>query len=395
MSKKKETMQQCESDFFAGLAKSVGGDILNDIDKTRGFIDSGVLALNYLLSGKFVGGGYATGAMHEVSGESATGKSLLGTNMLRGCQTANGIAVFHDAEHAISKDFAIKASKVDPLKLIVTEADTLPRSFNKIHKIIRQVREVVKIPIERPLCIVYDSIAVSASEREFAQTELDMEEATQSQIKEAGAGTEQPGERAKTCSAELRKLMPVVKEHNICLLFVNQLRKRIGVLWGDPVTEAGGGEALKYYCSSRTRLFSSKQMKNDMDRVIGMNVTFKNIKSRFTAPFQQAKGVHLFFDKGVDPFGGMLELMLQIGRIEATGGPGNYKVCEPWAGGREIKFKSSKERNDIPFEVFLECPVLVDAESPEAVMYYVNMFGEAHDAVETDVAKEEPVDGDG
>ena len=76
MAKKKESMCEQEQDFFACLAKSVGGDLLDDLDKSRGFIDSGILAVNYIISGKFVGGGFPTEAMHEVSGESATGKCL-------------------------------------------------------------------------------------------------------------------------------------------------------------------------------------------------------------------------------------------------------------------------------------------------------------------------------
>lgn len=388
MAKKKEISTTEEQDFFAGFAKSVGGDVLDELDKTRGFIDTGMLATNYIISGKFIGGGFPCGAMAEVYGESASGKSLLGTNMLRGAQTANGIPVFHDAERAISKEFAIKASRVNPKKIIVTEAETLESSFNKIHKVIRQARNEAKIPIERPICIVYDSIAVSPSAREFAQTTLDMEEATQAQIKDAGAGVEKPGERARICSAELRKLMPVVKEHNVCILFINQLRKKIGVLYGDPNTTAGGGEALKYYCSTRLNMSSLKQLKDSNDRIIGMNTVIKNAKSRFTSPFQEARNIHLFFDKGIDPFGGLLSLMVQIGRVSMTSA-GNYKVNDPWADGKEIKFKGNKERNDISYQVFLECPKLLDAETPDQVMYYVDLFGAAIEAVDTDIAKEE------
>jgi recombination protein RecA len=400
MSKKKDVtevsvkMTNEELDFFQSLAKDVGGDILDSLDNCPGFIDTGVLAVNYICSGKFVGGGLPIGAMAEVAGASATGKSLFGTNVLRGCQTYNGVPVFHDAEHAVSKDFAIKASHVDPKKLIVTEADTLESSFNKIHKVIRQARGAAKIPMDRPLCIVYDSIAVSPSEREFAQTTLDMEEATKTAIKEAGAGPEKPGERARICSSELRKLMPIVKETNSIILFVNQLRTNIGVMYGDPDTEAGGGKALKYYCSTRLRMYSYKTIKDSKDRIIGTNVTFKNTKSRFVAPFQEARNVHLFFDKGIDPFGGLLELMLQLGRVEQSGGPGNYKIAEPWANGQVHKFKASKENNVIPFEVLINCPAVVDADSADQVQYYVEMFGEAHEAVNTDIAKEETISGE-
>lgn len=383
--KSKEADMAClETDFFKSFSKEIGGDLLDDLDKTRGFIDTGVLAFNYVISGRFVGGGFATEAMHQVAGESASGKSLLGTNFLRGCQVFGGIPIFHDAERAASKEFAIRASKVDPTKLIVTDADTLEGSFNKIHKIIRQARDVLKIPLERPICIVYDSIAVSPSEREYAQTGLDMEEATATQIKEAGAGVERPGERAKICSAELRKLMPIVKEKNVCLLFINQLRKKIGVMFGPDYAFGGGGEALKYYCSTSLMMRSLKHIKEG-DATIGTKVTVRNDKSRFTSPFQEAKDIRLFFDRGIDPFGGLLGLMLTIGRIQPAGSAGTYKVRDPWADGKEIKFKSSKERNDIPHQVLLECPALVDATTPDQVQYYVDVFGEAIEAVNSGI----------
>jgi recombination protein RecA len=372
--KNKENMVEQELDFFKSFSKDIGGDVLDELDNCPGFIDTGILAVNYICSGKFVGGGLPIGSMAEVSGESATGKSLLGTNLLRGCQTYGGIPIFHDAEHAISKDFAIKASKVDPKRLIVTDSDTLEGSFNKIHKTIRNARGPAKIPLERPVCIVYDSIAVSPSEREFAQTTIDMEESSKAAIKEAGAGPEKPGERAKICSAELRKLMPIVKETHTLILFVNQLRKQIGVMFGDDSVTAGGGKALAYYVSTRMKMTSYKQFKNEHDVPIGLNVNFKCIKSRFTAPFQEAKNVKLFFDRGIDPFGGLLSLLLQAGRIESSGSAGNYRVRETWSDGKDIKFKASKEENKIPIPILLECPKLVDATDVSQIQYYVDLF---------------------
>jgi len=390
---KEIVMAENELDMFKTLSKDVGGDLLDELDNCPGFIDTGIIALNYIISERFIGGGFPIGAMAEVSGESATGKSLLGTNFLRGCQTYGGIPVFHDAEHAVSKNFAIKASHVDPKKLIVTDCDTLEGSFNRIHKVIRQVRGPAAVPKERPLCIVYDSIAVSPSSREFAQTTLDMEEATKTQIKEAGAGVEKPGERARICSSELRKLMPIVKETHTAILFVNQLRKKIGVMYGPDTIEAGGGEALKYYCSTRIRMHSYKQLKDGNERTIGMNVTFKCTKSRFTGAHKEAKNVHLFYDKGIDPFGGLLDVLLQAGRL-IQGSAGNYTVAEPWAGGQTIKFKANKEQNTVPVQTLLECPALIDATGTEQVQYYIDTFGAANDAVTMDVASEIDVAGD-
>jgi len=380
-----------ENGLFIDLAKGIGGELLEDRDKIRwGYIDTGILALNYALSGKFVGGGVPGGTCFELYGSSSSGKSLVGTNILRGCQTANGIAILLDAERTISKDFAVKASHVDPKKLIVMESDTLEQSFNRIHKMIRLVRQVEKIPVERPLVIVYDSIAVSPSEREFAETTLDLEEASKASIKEAGAGSDKPGERAKICSKELRKLPPILAENNVLVIFINQERQKIGVLFGDPNTTAGGGKALEYYTSMRARTNSFKTIKDELKNTIGVNISIKNTKNKVFRPFVELKDLRCFFDKGIDPFGGLLDVLLKAGRIKAVKA-GAYQVQEPWAGGKEITFRSNKERNDVPYQALLECPTLVDASDKAGVDYYIQMFGSAIEAVQHDVASEEDV----
>ncbi len=380
-------------ELFVTLSKGIGGELLEDRDKNAWpFVDTGILGLNYCLSGRFVGGGVPGGVCLEAFGGSSSGKSLLGTNLLRGCQTANGIAVMLDAERTISKDFAVKASHVDPKKFIVTETDTLEGAFNRIHKVIRMVRQDAKVPLERPLVIVYDSIAVSPSEREFAETELDLETVSKAAMKEAGAGADKPGERAKICSKELRKLPPILVENNATILFINQVRSKIGVMWGDPDTGAGGGRALEFYCSMRLKMSGSKHIKQKgSDKVIGINVNIKNVKNKCFRPFTELKSLRLFFDKGIDPFGGLLELLLQAERIEAVKPAGSYKIKEPWAGGQEIVFRSSKERNDIPADVLLKCPAVVDATCPSQVQYYCDMFGTALEAVEHDMGAEEDV----
>src|SRR4051812_48241455 len=104
MSKKSKNHE--ENDLFSLISEGVGGELLEDRDKSAwGYIDTGVLALNFILSGRFVGGGLASGGVVEIFGSSSSGKSLIGTNILRGTQTAEGIAVMLDAEQTLSKDF--------------------------------------------------------------------------------------------------------------------------------------------------------------------------------------------------------------------------------------------------------------------------------------------------
>lgn len=384
MTKKKTNND--EDDFFGELAKSVGGEILEEMDHTKGFIDTGILSLNYAISGKFVGGGIPLGVCMEIYGGSSSGKTLIGTNILRGCQTANGVAILLDAERTISKEFAKKASHIDPKKLIVVSADTLEGCFNLIFKAIREVRK--KVPLDKPLVIVYDSIAVSPSEREFAETEIDLETATKAQIKEAGAGADKPGERAKICGKELRKLTPFLDENNATVVFLNQIRSKVGVLFGSPLTPAGGGMALPFYCSTRLEMSSYKKTKDKNEKIIGVNVNVKNTKNKIFLPFMEVKNLQLFFDYGINPVGGLLEILIQAGRVISKGS-GFYEVNQQYSNGEEYRFKSSKERNDVPFEVLLKYPKLVDAEDASQVNYYMEMFGEALKGIENTSSEED------
>ena len=375
---------------YSEMASSFGAKLLSEIESIKCWVDTGILSLNYVISGKFIGGGIPSGRIVEIFGDSASGKSLIGTNILKGTQTKGGVPILLDAERSISKEFAVQASKIEPTKFIVLEADTLEKAFHKINNAIRKIRDEWKVPMEKPVIFVYDSIAASPSEREFSETKLDLENATQKQIKDAGAGVERPGERAKICSKELRNLPGVLEKNNASVVFINQIRQRIGIMFGDDTTTAGGGRALEYYSSVRLKMRANKISKDAKGNILGVNVSVRNVKNRCFRPFVEADKLYLFFEQGINPFGGLLQLLLQIDRIDGSGG--NYTVKEPWANGQEIKFKSSLERNDIPTEVLLKCPKLVDAESPDQIKYYLNLYKSAIDAVDNDIAKEEVVE---
>ncbi len=373
---------------WSKMGESFGAELLDTVDSVKMFIDTGILALNYVCSGKFIGGGIPSGKIIEIFGDSASGKSLIGTNMLKGTQTLGGVPVLLDAERAVNKDFAIMASKIDPKKMFVLEADTLEQAFNRITKAIKKIRDEWKVPMEKPIIVLYDSIAASPSEREFAETDLDMENTTAAALKAAGAGSDKPGERAKICSKELRKLPAVLKENNASVIFINQIREKIGVMFGSNETLAGGGRALEYYASLRLRLRSNKVPKDKLGNIMGVNITVQNVKNRCFKPFVEAKNMHLFFEQGVDPFGGLLTLLLQAGRVEGSGG--NFKVNGQWTeDGKPMNFKSSLDRNTVPIDVLLKCPKLIDAETKDQIQYYSDLYKDAISAVDNDIASED------
>jgi recombination protein RecA len=179
--------------------------------------------------------------------------------------------------------------------------------------------------------------------------------------------------------------MSVVADNKASVVFINQIRQKIGVLYGNPQTTAGGGESLPFYCSTRIELRSKKEIKaKGSDAVKGINTDFNLKKSRFNKPRQKAEDVGLLFDHGIDPFGGLLGAMLNAERIEPAG-KGIYKLREPWADGKEVKFSASKDKNLIPVDILLENPQLVDAKSKEEVQYYIDMYSAAMGATNSDM----------
>jgi protein RecA len=386
MAKKKKSSIPGESLDFAALTKA-GEGLFEIIDPVDYWIDTGNLALNYICSGRMVGGGIAGGRVTEIMGNSSTGKTLFGVNILAGTQRMGGIPVLLDSENAFNPEFAVQISKLDPDRMFSITSDTLEGCFNKIYAAIRLLR--TKTPLEVPICILYDSIAASPSDREFAETTVDMDRSTQTAIQTAGAGKDKPGDRAKTCSKHFRNLPKFMRENNAALVVINQFRTKIGVMFGNPDTGAGGGRALEYYASTRLTLKAAKKTQDKYEVVNGVNLNIECVKNKVSRPFLRARALQLLFEKGVDPFGGLLDILIQTERVK--GDRGNYQVLEPYAGAEEVKFRASKDRNTVPAEVLLKCPKIVDAESKEQVQSYIDLYGSAMEAIQEEVAKEEDI----
>ena len=228
MARKKET---AEDDIFSQLASETGGEVVGEGEKaSKYFIDTGNLAINYCCSGKFMTGGIPGGRLTEIYGPSASSKSLLGTNLLFGCQKLGGVPILIDSENAINKDFIKKASHADLNKIVRYTPETLEKCFHVMYRAIEVVRSNKKYE-DKPIVIVYDSISVSPCGREFRETELP-DDFTKEQFKKIVGGNEQPGERAKICSKELRKLNTVMEENNVSVVIMNQIRDKIGVMYG-------------------------------------------------------------------------------------------------------------------------------------------------------------------
>jgi recombination protein RecA len=371
MAKKKP--EGVDDSFFESLAEETGGDVLDSIDSVKYFVDTGSLALNYICSGKFITGGIPGGKLTEIYGPNSSSKSLIGANILFGTQKMKGIPVLMDCENSANKEFIQSASHCNLKRIVRHTPETLEDVFAKMYKVCEKARE--KTSNEVPIVIVYDSIGVSPSARELREVELP-ENFTKTEFKAIVGGHEQPGERAKICSRELRKLNTVMERYNATVVILNQTRDKIGT-YVPTKTTAGGGNALPFYASCRletkTMQKIEKKISGSKKKILGINVKLKNQKNKTHRPFVESENVQLLFDKGINPISGLLSCLLDAERVEVMKA-GNFLVKPEFAGGEEVKFRASLERNDVPIEVLIKCPALIDASSADEVKAYLEPY---------------------
>lgn len=227
ITEEKEVINKDKESAFKALFSSNKIKTLDISGQVPYFIDTGNLALNFMCSGKFATGGLPGGRIIEVYGPPGTSKSLLGYCCIASCQRSGGIAVLLDCERAGNAEFAERAAHIDASKLITYE----PISIENVEKQIIDATKLIRKHFDKnvPILFVWDSIGVTPTEREWKETDLP-ENPTQAQIK--AVGLERPGERAKASSELLRKINPFINENNVTLYIINQIRSKIGVLYG-------------------------------------------------------------------------------------------------------------------------------------------------------------------
>jgi recombination protein RecA len=353
---KKKASEGVDDSFFCDLAEETGGDVLDQIDSVKYFVDTGSLALNYICSGKFITGGIPGGKLTEIYGPNSSSKSLLGANILFGTQKMKGVPVLMDCENSANKEFIQLASHCNLKRIVRHTPETLEDVFAKMYKVIEAARQ--KTSNDVPIVIVYDSIGVSPSARELREVALP-ENFTKEQFKKIVGGNEQPGERAKICSRELRKLNTVMEKHNATVVILNQTRDKIGT-----------------YIPTKTTQKIEKKLSAKKKKILGINVKLKNVKNKTHRPFVESENVQLLFDKGINPISGLLSCLLDSDRIEISG-TGSFKVKPAFSNGEEVKFRASMDRNDVPMDILLKCPSLIDASSTKEVEDYLEPYKEA------------------
>lgn len=384
MAKKKN-----ENSELQDILEATGGQTLRGAGQVPYYVDTGNLAINFACSGKFVKGGFPGGRIIEAFGPEASGKSFLGYCFLGAIQKKGGIAVLLDCERSSGSEFAERCGHVDPDKLIVYSPVTLQQVERQIISVVRAVR--AKFP-DKPIGIVWDSIGVNPTEREFSEVELP-DNPTKAQLD--AVGNERPGERAKFANKILRSLNPFLNDNDATLYVINQVRKKIGVIYGNDETTSGGGEALKFYASLRFRTGAPKSFQDkDTKLSLGVNMTIANKKNRHFTPSIKVENVPLFFDSGINPLGGLLDALLMAKRVEPSKGAGKYKILSPWNGGDdEAVFQQSKSS---PFnqEILLNYPALVDADGKDEVLEYLKEWSEAIALTNSDLVEQVDTESD-
>ena len=297
--------------------------LLSDQPINLGFVPTGNYALNKVISGDYTKG-VPIGMITQFHGESSTAKTVFATHILKEAQAAGHYSMLVDSENAYNPEFATHLG-IDPKKLIYSAPETLEQSFDVIKNTVMEIR---KEDSETPIVIAYDSIAVSPSKAEFEAENFD--------------GNNMVGAvRAKATGACLRKINPILRMKKVALVIVNQIRNKVGVMYGSPDTMAAGGKSLEYYLGVNLKCVSNKTsdlIRNEHKSVVGIKGTVRNTKNKVSIPFRECE-FELYYNEGLDPYAGLLKLMEMEGMVTRSGAW--YSVAES-----DKKFQS-KDFNDL------------------------------------------------
>ena len=282
-----------------------------------GWVGTGSSMLDLAISNR-QNGGFPVGRITEITGLEASGKSLLAAHALADTQKQGGLAVYIDTENAVSREF-LEAIGLDLEKMLYVPLDAIEDIFEAIESIIESVRKSNK---DRLVTIVVDSVMGASTKIEQA-ADYDKD----------GWATS----KAIILSKGMRKITNLIGRQKIALLFTNQLRSRLGVAFGDPWTTSGG-KAIPFHSSVRLRLKSVGQIKvkkDGVDQTVGIKTRCQVIKNRMGPPLKTID-YDIYFESGIDNFGGWLNVMKQFKLVSTAGAWYTYKKAD----GTDVKFLS-------------------------------------------------------
>jgi len=317
-----------EKQFGKGTVMRLGDNIQEDIP----VISTSSIGIDYALGV----GGVPRGRIIEVYGPESSGKTTLALHIVAEAQKAGGIAAYVDAEHALDAIYARKLG-VDIDNLFVSQPDSGEQALEITESLVRS--NAVDV-------LVVDSVAALTPRAEL----------------EGEMGDSLPGLQARLMSQALRKLTAVVSKSNTCLIFINQIREKIGVMFGSPETTTGG-RALKFYSSARLDIRRITQIK-DGDSIIGSRTKVKVVKNKVAPPFKEAE-FDIMYGEGISKYGELVDIGVEKKVVEKSGAWFSYRG-ERLGQGRENAKNTLRDNKEMCARVEAEVRAALGIGKPLA-----------------------------